>query len=47
MAKNVLKNAARALDFTANVATAAASRNPKQASSTLLEVVTFIKLVRD
>ena len=29
MAKNVLKNPHRALDITANIATAAASRNPK------------------
>ena len=41
MAKNVLENPTRALDFTVNVATAAASRNPKSVMSTLLEVITF------
>ena len=35
MAKNVLKNPGRALDVTANSATAAASRNPTAALSTL------------
>ena len=41
MAKNVLKNPTRALDFTANIATAAASRNPKNVMSTLPELITF------
>ena len=41
MAKNVLKNPSRALDITANIATAAASRNPKNVMSTLLELITF------
>ena len=36
---NVLKSPARALEIGANVATAAASGNPKAASSTLPEVV--------
>ena len=41
MAKNVLSNPGRALDLTAKVATAAASRNSKQALSTLPELITF------
>ena len=41
MAKNVLSNPARALDLTAKYATAAASRNSKQALSTLPELITF------
>ena len=41
MAKNVLKNPTRALDITANIATAAASRNPKNVMSTLPELITF------
>ena len=41
LATNVLKNPARALEIGANVATAAASRNPKAASSTLPEVTKF------
>ena len=41
MARNVLKKPSRALDFTANIATAAASRNPKNVMSTLPELITF------
>ena len=41
MVKNVLKNPSRALDITANIATAAASRNPKNVMSTLPELITF------
>ena len=41
MAKNVLSNPGRALDLTAKIATAAASRNSKQALSTLPEFITF------
>ena len=41
MAKNVLKNPTRALDITANIAIAAASRNPKNAMSTLIELLIF------
>ena len=41
MAKNVLSNPGRALDLTAKVATAAASRNSNQALSTLPELITF------
>ena len=41
MAKNVLINPGRALDLTAKIATAAASRNSKQALSTLPELITF------
>ena len=37
----VLKNPARALEIGANVATAAASRNPKNVLSTLPEVIKF------
>ena len=41
MAKNVLSNPGRALDLTPKIATAAASRNSKQAPSTLPELITF------
>ena len=41
MARNVLSNPGRALDLTAELATAAASRNSKQALSTLPELITF------
>ena len=41
MAKNVLSNPGRASDLTAKIATAAASRNSKQALSTLPEHITF------
>ena len=41
MAKNVLSNPGRALDLTAKIATAAASRNSKQALSILPELITF------
>ena len=41
MAKKVLKNPSRALDITSNIATAAASRNPKNVMSTLRELITF------
>ena len=41
MAKNVLSNPGRALDLTAKIATAAASRNSKQALSTIPELITF------
>ena len=41
MAKNVLSNPGRALDLTAKIATAAASRISKQALSTLPELITF------
>ena len=41
MAKNLLKNPTRALDIIANIATAAASRNPKNVMSTLPELITF------
>ena len=41
MAKNVLSNPRRALDLTAKIATAAASKNSKQALSTLPELITF------
>ena len=41
MAKNVLKNPSRALNITANIATAAGSRNPKNVMSTLPELRTF------
>ena len=41
LAKNVLKNPSRVLDITTNIATAAASRNPKNVMSTLPELITF------
>ena len=41
MAKNVLSNPGRALDLTAKIATAAASRISKQVLSTLPELITF------
>ena len=41
MTKNVLKNPARALDITANIATAAASKNPKNVMSTLPDLIIF------
>ena len=41
MAKKVLSNPGLALDLTAKIATAAASRNSKQALSTLPELITF------
>ena len=41
MAKNLLNNPGRALDLTAKIATAAASKNSKQALSTLPEMITF------
>ena len=41
LATNVLKNPGRALEIGANVATAAASRNPKIVLSTLPEVINF------
>ena len=41
MAENVLSNPGRALDLTAKLATAAASKNSKQAISTLPELITF------
>ena len=41
MAKNVLSNPGRALDLRANRATAAASRNSKQALSTIPELMTL------
>ena len=43
MAKNVLKNPSRVLDITASIATAAASRNPKNVMSTLPELIIFYK----
>ena len=39
LAKNVLSNPARALDLTAKIATAAATKSPKAALSTLPEVI--------
>ena len=41
MAKNVLTNPGRALDLTARIATAAASKNSTQALSTFPELITF------
>ena len=41
MAKNVLKNLGRPLDFTPNIATAVVSRNPENVMSKLPELITF------
>ena len=41
LAKNVLSNPGRALDLTAKIATAAASKSPKAALSTLPEIINF------
>ena len=41
LAKNVLSNPGRALDLTARMATAAATKSPKAALSTLPEVINF------
>ena len=41
MAKNVLGNPSRALDVTANIATAAASGNLKNVQKSLPELITF------
>ena len=41
MAKNVISNPGRALDLTAKIATAAASKNSKQALSTLPGLIIF------
>ena len=41
MVKNVLSNPGRALDLTAKIATAVASKNSKQALTTLPELITF------
>ena len=41
LAKNVLSNPGRALDLTAKIATAAASKSPQAALSTLPEVINF------
>ena len=41
LAKNELKNPSRALDITANISTAAASRNPRNVMKSLPELITF------
>ena len=41
LATNVLKNPSRALEIAANIATAAATKSPKAALSTLPEVINF------
>ena len=41
LAKNVLSNSGSALDLTAKIATAAATKSPKAALSTLPEVINF------
>ena len=41
LAKNVLSNPGGALDLTANIANAAATKSPKAALSTLPEVINF------
>ena len=42
LATKIIKNPARALEIGANVATAAASRNPKATLSTLPEVIKIL-----
>ena len=44
MAQNVLANPSQALDITANIATAAASRNPKNVMKTLPEIKYFYNI---
>ena len=41
LAKNVISNPSRALDLTAKIATAATTKSPKAALSTLPEVINF------
>ena len=41
LAKNVLSNPGRALDLTAKIASAASTKSPKAALSTLQEVINF------
>ena len=41
LAKNFLSNPGRALDLTAKIATAATTKSPKAALSTLPEVINF------
>ena len=41
LASNVLKNPGRALEITSNIATAAATKSPKAALSSLPEVINF------
>ena len=41
LAKNIISNPRRALDLTAKIATAAATKSPKAALSTLPEVINF------
>ena len=41
LAKNVISNPRRALDLTAKIATAAATKSPKASLSTLPEVINF------
>ena len=41
LATNVLKNPGRALEITSDIATAAATKSPKAALSTLPEVINF------
>ena len=47
MVKNVLHNPGRALDIRTNIATAAASRNPKNNLSTLPEVINVYHTGKD
>ena len=46
LAKNLISNPRRALDLTAKIATAAASKSPKAALSTLPEVINFYHMVK-
>ena len=47
LATTALKNPARFLEIGVNVATAAASRNPKAALSTIPEVINFYRTGKD
>ena len=46
LSKNVLNNPTRALDIIANIATAVAFRNPKDALKSLLELIILIILFK-
>ena len=46
LAKNIISNPGRALDLTTKIATAAATKSPKAALSTLPEVINFYHTVK-
>ena len=47
LATNVIKNPGRALEITSNISTAAATKSPKAALSTLPEVINFYHTGKD